>query len=171
MLVPEIRHLSYENRLKELKLQSAQRRYERYDILYIRKVMMGLVPNCGITIRRCYNVRNGVTLDIPNMKGISKLRMDSFCIRGPKLFNCLPESLRNMTSSMDTFKEKLDQYLSLLPYRPRIDEGSKLHCKCLDHVIFQWKWMLRCQPLTSHSNSSIYWYMFNLQVVAQPPTF
>ena len=123
-----------------------------------------------IAVRRSYNVRNGVTLDVPNMKGMSKLRSDSFCIRGPKLFNSLPEKLRNMTCTMDIFKEKLDQYLSLLPDRPRIDEGSKLHCNSLDHVISQWKWTLRCQPFTSHSNSSIYCNMFNSQVVVQPPT-
>ena len=133
-LMPEVRHMSYEDRLKELKIQSAQRRYERYDILYIRKIMMGLVPNCGISVRRNYNVRNGVTLDIPNMKGMSKLRCDSFCVRGPKLFNSLPAVLRNMTCSMDTFKDNLDQYLSLLPDKPRIDEGCKLHSNSLDSV-------------------------------------
>ena len=38
---------------------------------------------------------------------ISKLRRDSFNICGSELFNRLPENLRNMEYTMETFKEKM----------------------------------------------------------------
>ena len=50
-LIPEIRNLSYDERLNKMRLQSAQRRYERYSIIYIRKCITGIVPNIGISVR------------------------------------------------------------------------------------------------------------------------
>ena len=47
-LIPELRNLTYEERLKKLKMSSLQRRYDRYRIFYIWKIGHGLVPNCGI---------------------------------------------------------------------------------------------------------------------------
>ena len=47
-LIPEIRNLTYEDRLKAFKVTSIQRRFERYKILYIYKILNGTVPNCGL---------------------------------------------------------------------------------------------------------------------------
>ena len=46
--IPEVSHLDYWNRLKQLKMLSQQRRSERYKIIYTWKVLEGLVPSCGI---------------------------------------------------------------------------------------------------------------------------
>ena len=46
--IPEVSHLDYWRRLKHLKMYSQQRRAERYKILYIWKILEGLVPNCGV---------------------------------------------------------------------------------------------------------------------------
>ena len=46
--IPKLRHLNYWERLKMLKLNSMQRRLERYKIIYIWKILEGLVPQCGI---------------------------------------------------------------------------------------------------------------------------
>ena len=45
---PEISHLSYWERLKHMKINSQQRRLERYRMIYIWKILEGLSPNCGI---------------------------------------------------------------------------------------------------------------------------
>ena len=71
--IPEICNLSYERRLKAMKLQSVQRRYDRYRILYTRKCALDLVPNCNIIIRRDATYRNGTTMEVPPLKGMSKL--------------------------------------------------------------------------------------------------
>ena len=116
-LIPEIRDLPYPERLKRLRLQSIQRRFDRYKITYIRKILKNLVPNPGITQRTDAKHRLGVMVEIP--KAESKLRYDSFLVRGPKIFNSLPKELRDLEVSMDTFKEHLDEYLNLVPDIPR----------------------------------------------------
>ena len=63
--VPEIRNMSYEDRLKAMRLQLVQRRYDRYRIIYTRKCALGLVPDCNITMRRDATQRNGVTMVVP----------------------------------------------------------------------------------------------------------
>ena len=65
-------------------------------------------------------------------------------VRGPELFNCIPSYLRDTEVSMDTFKTKLDEFLSLIPDSPRIDAGSKLHSNELDFAIKKWTWSLGC---------------------------
>ena len=46
--IPEVRHLSYWERLRALKMNSQQRRLERYCIIYTWKVREDLVPNPGL---------------------------------------------------------------------------------------------------------------------------
>ena len=48
--IPELKELNYWERLNKLKINSQQRRCERYRILYIWKVLEGLVPNPGIVM-------------------------------------------------------------------------------------------------------------------------
>ena len=78
---------------------------------------------------------------------MSNLRMNSFPIRGPELFNCLPADIRDINISQNTFKLKLDNYQALIPDRPRIGEGSKsFHSNKLDTVINHWKWSIESHP-------------------------
>ena len=46
--IPELREESYWRRLEILKMFSQERRLERYRIIYVWKVLEGLVPNCGV---------------------------------------------------------------------------------------------------------------------------
>ena len=57
------------------------------------------------------------------MKKIAaKLREASFQESGPKLFNNLPNSIRNLTNvDVDKFKETLDKVLSEVPDEPKVD--------------------------------------------------
>ena len=82
-LIPEIRNLPYDERLTKMRLQSAQRRYERYSIIYTRKCITGSVPNIGISVRRDSKDRNGTKLEIPLSKETSSMRRNSIHIRGP----------------------------------------------------------------------------------------
>ena len=134
-LIPEIRHLEYSERLKVMKITSLQRRIDRYRIFYVRKILQGLVPDCGFTIRRNETDRNGLTILVPSKKNQNQLRAQSFQVRGLEIFKCLPMELRDIKLSKETYKIKLDNYLSLLDDTPRICTGSKIHSNSLDNVI------------------------------------
>ena len=113
---------TYWERLKMLKLQSIQRRIERYKLLYVCKIMKGLVPNCGLVWD--YNDRRGRKCKIPNYgKYFKKARDQSFCMSASRLFNELPRILRDdQCSSIDVWKGKLDTLLSEMPDWPRTDD-------------------------------------------------
>ena len=42
----------------------------------------------------------------------------SFSVRGPRLFNCLPVNIRNADVSYDAFKARLDKILGKVPDTP-----------------------------------------------------
>ena len=65
--IPEVAHLDYWSRLKQLKMLSQQRRSERYRIIYTWKVLEGMVPNCGIQVH--FSECRGRECVIPAPKG------------------------------------------------------------------------------------------------------
>ena len=85
--------------------------------------------------------RNGLKVWIPNKKHISCLRNKSFTVRGPELFNSLPEDLINFEGSMDSFKKHLDSFLELIEDSPRMG-ASSLVDNSLDKRIRDWTWRL-----------------------------
>ena len=46
--IPEVKNMSPWQRLKFFKLNSQQRRFEHYRIIYVWKIIQGLVPNPGL---------------------------------------------------------------------------------------------------------------------------
>ena len=141
--IPSIRHLSYWERLNTLKMNSEQRRIERYRIIYIWKILENLVPNCGIM--QTSNDRLGRTCKMSKLKGpkgIQKLRQNSFQSTGPTLFNSLPKRIRDLTGMGPAeFKKQLDEYLTSIPDEPKV---SGLLPTCLT-------------PDAIHSNSIVHW--------------
>ena len=129
--IPEVRLLDYWDRLKYLKLLSQERRMERYRIIYVWKILEGLTPNCGIETTT--SERRGREVKIPPVKGIKgriqTLREASFQIHGPRLFNSLPKSVRNLTRvSVEEFKCSLDKFLEKLPDEPKV--GNYIPSAC-----------------------------------------
>ena len=56
-----------------------------------------------------------------NNTAANNLRDQSLIIRGGKIFNKLPHSLRNSTDiTLDTFKSRLDTFLQTIPDHPRV---------------------------------------------------
>ena len=90
----------------------------------------------GIKVRRSVNHRNGIILE--QIEPEKRVRNQSFLSAGPRIFNVLPKELRALNDSMSVFKEKFDQFLSIIPDRPRIDEGSKKNSNSLDKAIKEW---------------------------------
>ena len=116
--------LDYWERLQVLQLSSIQRRFERYRIIYIWKILENLVPNCNILSTQ--NLRLGRLVVIPQMKrniptNIKKIRESSFQVHGGKLFNALPKELRDAKfTSVEEFKAELDAFLANVPDQPNI---------------------------------------------------
>ena len=109
------RETPYWERLQALELLSCERRQECYKVLYVWKALKGLVPDCGVSRDLLAGLRRGVTANIPSLSGsrslIQTLKDNSFQYVAPKLFNCLPSDLRNLDSSLLTFKFRLDSWL------------------------------------------------------------
>ena len=81
------------------------------------------------------------------MKSNSKLKSDSFIVKGPETFNTLPKDIRNLDCSMETFKAKLDNFLQLIPDVPRIAVGHSYQSNSLKDQINNWKWRLDISSL------------------------
>ena len=113
-----IGHLSYWERLKKLKIYSITRRFERYKIIYVHKIINGHTHNCGLTWHNSEN--SGILVDMINVKQYSKtLREQSFHYTGPRLHNTLPRYLRDDRKSTPIeWKTLLDTFLSKIPDTP-----------------------------------------------------
>jgi hypothetical protein len=122
--IPAVKHLNYWERLCCLKMNSQQRRMERYKIIYCCKVMENIVPNCGLEITNKNKNRNGRKCLVRKLRGPPKsrtLRDSSFQCVGPRLFNALPKEIQNLTSiSIEEFKKNLDKLLTQIPDEPKV---------------------------------------------------
>ena len=117
--------MNYWERLSHLKMNSLQRRNERYRIIYTWKILEWLVPKCGVEeISESENKRLGRLCKFPKLAGSTntkKLRSQSLQLIGPSLFNSLPKKLTNIKQlGVDKFKEHLDEYLSEVPDEPKV---------------------------------------------------
>ena len=135
-LIPDLRDKSYCEQLKLFNLQSLERRFDRYRVIYTRKALLGLVPNLGIKLIHDADHRLGRKVLFP--RAGTKLKQESFTVKGPDTFNTLPKDLRNDNGCMDTFKEKLDRFLTLVPDKPRIDADTKFASNTLKNQMKKW---------------------------------
>ena len=109
---------------KTQKLYSQERRRERYMIVFLWKISQRMVEGYSVTFSN--NVRRGRTV-LPNSVVASapavvrRARETTLGVKGAKLFNLLPISIRNIDSdNVETFKAELDKFLSLVPDQPTI---------------------------------------------------
>ena len=137
--IPEISHRTYWERLAKMKLNSQQRRIERYRIIYVWKSLENIVPDTNITLANDECSRIGRMCRVPTLKPMERRkREESFQVAGPKLFNCLPKSIRNLKRiGVEEFKEQLDQFLSTVPDEPKIGGAMPLNCEKSNSVTHQ----------------------------------
>jgi hypothetical protein len=115
--------LDYWGKLLQLRLYSQERRRERYMLCFLWKLSQGLIG--GYDIRwQCSDRRGRYALPAPLARGapaaVRRARESSLAVRGARLFNLLPASLRNQAGSFDTFKTHLDIFLSEVPDQPTV---------------------------------------------------
>ena len=85
--------LDYWQRLQVMNLQSIQRRHERYKIIYLWKIINGLVPQCDV--QWTVNERRGTMITIPTIKSkhstmVVNMRQSSLALHGGGIYNMLP---------------------------------------------------------------------------------
>ena len=122
-----MRGLNYWEQLRKLRLYSLERRRERYIAIYIWRILEGHVPNFDVTtISSQWHPRRGRECLVPRIlssapSSIQRVRYDSLPIKGSRIFNSLPQYIRNITDvDVNTFKARLDGYLALVPDEPLI---------------------------------------------------
>ena len=114
----------YCDRLVYLKLHFLQRRRERYCIIYVWKIIEGLVPNFSNPIVCSYSDRRGRSCIVSHVHvgRLGTLAFNSFRWRVIRLFNAMPNHIRCISScSVLSFKCKFELYLRNivdLPGRP-----------------------------------------------------
>ena len=125
--ITSVKHLDYWKRLKHLNMYSLERRRERYMIIYTWKILEGLVPNFvsnSSKITCQWSMRRGRLCKIPplNHSGRIKTIRDNFLsVKGPRLFNTLPQTIRNIKgTSLSVFKRNLDDFLKRIPDEPSL---------------------------------------------------
>ena len=116
----------YWHRLKANNLYSLERRRERYRIIYTWKILEGLVPNLSgqSELYAKQSVRYGRMCSLPPCNTsascrVQTLRDGSFGINGPRLFNSIPNHIRNLSGvqTLD-FKKELDKFLKTVADEP-----------------------------------------------------
>ena len=117
-------------------MYSLERRRERYLIIYTWRIMEGQVPNISEPNRGGINeklhIRRGRVCIVPTVNSqtldsVRSLYYTSLDIHGPRLFNSIPATIRNMTDcSVDTFKRCLDKYLGMVPDESHISGFTAL---------------------------------------------
>ena len=154
----------YWDRLSHLRMYSLQRHRERYRIIYIWKILEGLVPNISHGgnggIKKLHTVRNGRTSSIPTLHRaattkVQKLREGSLHYHGSQLFNALPKGIRDLSNcSVEVFKHKLDAFLNVIDDKPLVrgyTAARRTESNSLIHMIPLFRTESRENPPLSQS--------------------
>ena len=145
-------------------MYSLQRRRERYRIIYIWKILEGLVPNISLGgdggIKKLHTVRNGRTCKVPTLHRtatarVQKLREGSLHYHGSQLFNALPKEIRDLSNcSVEVFKHRLDLFLQSIHDEPLVrgyTAGRRTESNSLIHIIPHFRTESRVNPPMSRS--------------------
>ena len=153
-------NLNYWQRLEALGLYSLERRRERYIIIYVWKIIRGLVPNVEgrNRIQTHTNRRLGLKCKIPQRitsatDRIQSCKDNNFFVNGPHLFNCLPKDIRECAENQDIFKRRLDEFLKKVPDQPS-GHGSQYSRRAQNNSLTKQVPLFLSDPATSGSSSS-----------------
>ena len=118
-LIPELRTMEYEDRLRKLRLRSLMYRRRRGDMILMHKIMNGLIdipreslfrePRVAVTRGHRHKV------DKPRADN-SRVRRFFFAVRVVEDWNGLPSWVVEATSS-NSFKSNIDRHWSELIYK------------------------------------------------------
>ena len=142
--INNVSHLDYWERLSKLNLFSVQRRYERYIIIYVWKVLENLIvapesenivpSHSDRTGRMCKKFQ----LPQSNCTRFKTLQHNSLSWFGVRIFNVLPRYIRDFTGSpADSFKKLLDKFLHTIGDEPNIPGYKSMLAPISNSIIDQ----------------------------------
>ena len=112
-LVPELRNLEYNERLKALNLTTLEERRERGDLIETYKILTGkenIDREKFFTLRDNSSTRgNSMKIYKPRLQKCILQRMNFFSVRVVNAWNCLPDQVVS-APSVNSFKNRLDRY-------------------------------------------------------------
>ena len=117
--------LDYWERLEKMKMNSQERRRERYMVIFLWKLSQGLAKGYSVNFSSIHE-RRGRTIEPCKVArsspaAVRNARESSLGVKGAKVFNLLPLSLRNLNSNhVDTFKSNLDAFFNDVPDQPTV---------------------------------------------------
>jgi ribonuclease P/MRP protein subunit RPP40 len=120
-----LRGLNYWRKLKTLHLYSQECRRERYIVIFLWKIIQGLVSGYTIpfTSRSSRTGRKAEPAPVPQSApaAVRNSRAGSLAVRGAQLFNPLPLQLRNNEhGDIPMFKNHMDTFLENIPDEPTV---------------------------------------------------
>ena len=112
-MVPELRDLTYEERLKEMELPTLQVRRERGDLIMMYKVVNGMEkidrPDLVVGLGEQSRQTRGHSKRVRKSQSLRDIRKYSFPHRSVDVWNSLSEEVV-LAANIHTFKERLDKY-------------------------------------------------------------
>ena len=138
--IDNMEDLDYWQRLELLNLYSLQRRRERFMIIHAYKIYKDLAPN-DLNLQFHDNPRLGIQCKRLAIKAkrakIETIRFNFFSHSAPRLFNLIPKQIKTATS-VNSFKNMLDKFLSKIPDTPPVSGYKRLNsnslCDWVGHV-------------------------------------
>ena len=99
----EIRQENYWMRLLLQKMNSEQRRIERYIFIYTWKAVEGIVSECRIKVKYTEDSRHGRSCELLRIarkasQCVISIRDQYFQVHGPRLCKSLPKSIRKLSN-------------------------------------------------------------------------
>ena len=120
--IKELENLNYHQRLQKLGLYSLQRRRERYDIIHLWKIHQEMIQN-DLKLQFYQTLRHGWKCKRQKLpqreRHLSTIKCNSFSSRAAALFNIVPKNVKE-SKTLETFKKKLDKFLSYIPDTPPV---------------------------------------------------
>ena len=109
--IGELRHLSYNDRLRSLGVLSLRDRRSYADMVYIYKALHGLVnfPSADMGLIPASSTTRGLSNRLRQRRITTRADGALFCCRAPAMWNRLPAKITSCTS-LKTFKQHLFNY-------------------------------------------------------------
>ena len=108
-MVPELKDLGYEGRLREMDLQSLYYRRDRGDVIECYKMMHGSYDTDPILKKDSNTTRRGHSLKLKMSASSKEVRHNYFSLRVVSKWNSLPETVVS-APSLNAFKNRLHKH-------------------------------------------------------------
>ena len=124
-MIPELKNVRYEERLRKLDLPSLNYRKARGDMIECYKYLTGISKVSGDILPRDHrSLTRGHSLKLKKPRVATRLRQNFFCVRIVNAWNSLPEQVIS-APSLNAFKNRIDKHWEKYKFREDSDWFQK----------------------------------------------